>query len=204
MGWTYTHRPAWQSVKDFLKKRQNCDNETARWEVLDIAIVRFRTAYAAIRITSKQTGKSYVFGAVILLNFCKDHYNTGYKDMDESMGPYQCECPERILNLLTPLEAAEYPGSEYGNANAQVWRDACWANIRARQSRIKLKVGMRLLYPDGFRFKNGEVLREFVVIEPRSSVFSHADGCGRYRLTRSIIERCSVVTSEEVNHVDAA
>lgn len=33
-----------------------------------------------------------------------DHMVFGYKDMSETMGPYNYDCPARILDLLTPTD----------------------------------------------------------------------------------------------------
>jgi hypothetical protein len=108
MGWTYFHREKSQSVKDTLMKEFRSD----KWEWLDFAVVKFRTAYAAIR--NKETGE--VFALVCLLGYRKnDYYNFGYKDMDETMGPCESECPQRILKLLTPTD------SEWANQ----WRKRC-------------------------------------------------------------------------------
>ena len=49
----------------------------------------------------------------------KDYYNFAYKDMDESYGPCQCDCPKGILDLLSPTE----------NEYALQWRKACYENI---------------------------------------------------------------------------
>ena len=49
MGWTYTHRGD-TPVKDFLADRINCENDHAKWLLLDIAIVKMRTAYMAVEI----------------------------------------------------------------------------------------------------------------------------------------------------------
>jgi hypothetical protein len=43
MGWTYTHRGD-TPVQDFLTDRINCENDHAKWLLLDIAIVKMRTA----------------------------------------------------------------------------------------------------------------------------------------------------------------
>ena len=48
-----------------------------------------------------------------------EYYNIGYKDMEESEGPYYYNCPERILKLLTPTS----------NEYALRWRKKCWERI---------------------------------------------------------------------------
>lgn len=54
-------------------------------------------------------------GAVILVYlFRQMDGSAGYKDMDESMGPYECGCPERILKKSTCM-----------HENAVEWRARC-------------------------------------------------------------------------------
>jgi len=132
MGWTYTYRGN-TPVKEFLASRVNCENEHAKWQVHGIAIVRMRTAYMAVEIIrrSQETGAldtttREVVALVFLLDYRPNDrdFDTGYKDMDETMGPCESECPERILQLLTPTT------HEY----ALAWRQRCWDNIAQRKS----------------------------------------------------------------------
>jgi hypothetical protein len=132
MGWTYTHRGS-TPVKEFLADHINCENEHAKWVLLDIAIVKMRTAYMAVEIIRRDkvtrqldmaTRKVVAF--VFLLDYrpSDPDYDLGYKDMDESVGPYESECPERILKLLTQTD------HEY----AVQWRQRCWNNIAQKKS----------------------------------------------------------------------
>ena len=132
MGWTYTYRGN-TPMKEFLASRVNCENEHARWQMHGIAIVRMRTAYMAVEIIrrSQETGAweettREVVALVFLLDYRPNDrgFDTGYKDMDETMGPCESECPERILQLLTPTT------HEY----ALAWRQRCWDNIAQRKS----------------------------------------------------------------------
>ena len=132
MGWTYTYRGK-TPVKEFLASRVNCENEHARWQIQDIAIVRMRTAYMAVEIIRRNqetrvldTTTREVVALVFLLDYRPNDrgFDTGYKDMDETMGPCESECPERILQLLTPTT------HEY----ALAWRQRCRVNIAQRKS----------------------------------------------------------------------
>jgi hypothetical protein len=99
MGWTSF--PMHTPVKEWFLDSWN---QTGKHEVLDVAIVKRNTLYAAIKY--KETNE--VFAVVYLLRWSpKSDYNFSYKDMDETVGPYECECPLRILNLLTPT-TSEY------------------------------------------------------------------------------------------------
>lgn len=132
MGWTYTHRGS-TPLKDFLTDQINCENEHGRWLLLDSAIVKIRTAYMAVEIIQRDkatgqldTATRKVVAFVFLLDYRPNEpdYDMGYKDMDESVGPYESECPERILKLLTPTD------HEY----AVQWRQRCWDNIVKKKS----------------------------------------------------------------------
>jgi hypothetical protein len=119
MGWLYTHKSKDESAKDFIASQVHVDNEHASRKAIDIAIVDIRTAYIAYEMIDKASGDRRVVALILLLDYRpKEYHNFGYKDIDETMGPYQCRCPERILKQLTPL----LPGENW----AQEWRDNCW------------------------------------------------------------------------------
>lgn len=151
MGTTCTHKPKGMPVVDFLVSH-GCftwsEDSPFTARVLDSALVNLTEFYAAVEHVDKQTGDRRVWAAVFKITMIRgpkrdrwtrddswDH-NFCYKDMDESMGPYQTNCPERILKLLTPTE------HEY----AVKWREACWAKIEAKKARPKIKPGTCLLY----------------------------------------------------------
>ena len=71
--------------------------------------------YAAVE--TKRTGEEPVVWAAICLTSTDwdDGMNFGYKDMDETMHPYQYNCPKGILDLL----------SETDNESALEWRKMC-------------------------------------------------------------------------------
>lgn len=111
MGWT--SQPMRESVKQWFTELWNKDTH----EVLDVAIVKRNTLYAAIRL---KTGVSanQVFCIVFLLRWSRGYYNFSYKDMSEFSGPNEIECPKRIMKLLTPLDDNSDP-----NGWARGWRD---------------------------------------------------------------------------------
>ena len=78
------------------------------------------TYYAAVNVHDIKENKNQVIAVVALTSTAwKDGMNFGYKSMDETMGPVQCNCPKSILDLLTPIE------SEYANN----WRKKCYKNL---------------------------------------------------------------------------
>ena len=150
MGWTFTHKPRGQSIEGFFKEEFAWKDHPGAG-VIDCVVVKFRTAYLAVRLPSGR-----VIAVVCLLQYRPgDYYNFGYKDIDETMGPGPAECPERILKLLTPLEEHE----KY----AREWRERCWARINARRTRPKLTDGCVIKLKHPVKFANGDELDTFRV-----------------------------------------
>lgn len=129
MGWMFTYKPSSIDAVDYLRERVlDCDNESGTWKTLAASKVG-SVVYAAVERLVKASGDRYVFAAVILTRSSKrdPRHNFGWKDMDESMFPYQADCPERILKLLTPTS----------DENSLSWRQACREKRRHRAERKK-------------------------------------------------------------------
>lgn len=124
MGWIIFNED--RSAKEyFIDKYNNEEN----YELVDIAIKNFRTAYIAV----KDLKKGYTFAMVYLLHRAPKSYdNFGYKDMSEFAGPGETECPKRIIDKLTPIEEIiKIQGldpEEDMYSWAQNWRDASLKN----------------------------------------------------------------------------
>lgn len=136
MGWMHTHKPHGQSMRDFFIAQgvlRWTSSERYDFRVLDTSTVARKAFYAAIEETERETGERKVYALIVLLRWTRgpDDYNLLYKDMDESMGPLEAECPERILKLLTPTE----------NIHAQDWRRRCQEKIDARRAAKAHKPG---------------------------------------------------------------
>ena len=135
MGRTSYHAEHYKNGK--IDRKAECDAyfleglNRGHFDVLKSSMVG-STYYAAIKPLKKSNGKdengNYVYVempkeeqktfAVVFLTSTnmKDYYNFSYKDMSEDMGPYECDCPKSILDLLSPTD------NEYANA----WRKACY------------------------------------------------------------------------------
>lgn len=163
MGWTYTHKPQGQTIRDFLESELWSSD---KFKVLECTVVKMKTAYLAIETT--RDNKREVFAAVCLLNYApKDYHNFGYKDMDESMGPCEAECPEKILNLLTPAESKW----------AIEWRERCRQNIaRAKEVKDRLKPGTVIKFEKPLTFTNGWELDVFTVQDLKKNLFETKSG----------------------------
>lgn len=144
MGWTSYHvEPTYNSkAKKYTVDRKaecdklfNCDMTTlddhkviGKFEVLKSYVVG-STYYAAIKrtkfATETEAETSKVFAVIVLTSVNnKDYHNFAYKDMDETMGPYQYGCPKSILDLLPPTD----------NEYAIAWRNKCYEVLKERKN----------------------------------------------------------------------
>lgn len=164
MGWTYTQKRDGETVREFFEREFGGGGT-----IIDCTVVKMRTAYIAYQ----PKGTDDVVAIVCLLDYRpNDWLNFGYKDMDETMGPYECECPERILKLLTPTD------HEY----ALGWRERCWARIHERAEKPKLTDGCTVRFAQPIKFTDGRTLDTFKV-EKHGRTVRFLNGYTRYRLS---------------------
>ena len=191
MGWMYMHKKTRMSVKEFFEEKFNfkCAKTGASGRVLDCAVVNLRTAYIAYETVSAG-GRRDVMGIVCLLGYNPHGYhNFGYKDIDESMCPSKCDCPERILNLLTPTDAPW----------AQEWRQRCRENLERRKKRVPLRNGAMIMFDEPIGFSDGTRLAQFWVMDAKKGYFSNVCNGRRYKVGRQTIRNrpWKVVTEKE-------
>ena len=165
MGWIYTRREDGESVAAFFRRRF-ADGEE---RVLDVAVVKMRTAYMAYR-----DGDGRVSAVVCYLNY-RPHdplYNFGYKAVDEFAGGGRYDCPERILRLLTPLpESTPGEPEPEGIANARAWRAACWRRLQLRRLQPRVRHGDTIVFDEPITFSDGTELDTFRVVRgPRGGL----------------------------------
>lgn len=80
------------------------------------------TCYVACRVQNFETGKDVTFGVVILTKSYMENGQRwwGYKDVEESSGPYHTQAPKSLIAKLDPTD----------NEYALKWREACLARTR--------------------------------------------------------------------------
>lgn len=191
MGWLYTHKDKRTSVAEFFKDRWNTDNETDKCEVIDCAVVKFKTAYMAIRHTRKATGQTVVYAVVALLGYdSKSSWNNfGYKDIGETSGPCEAQCPERILNLLSPVPVIEEFFGRKEPSYAQDWRDECLKNIEAsRSARNFFTVGCVYEAEKPIRMSNATEVSKLEVIQSKPLRFKSLEHGYRFKLSRDLVK----------------
>lgn len=153
MGWLYMHRnPRFDgTVTDYFKRQFEYEGSHCR--LIDGALVARTEFYGAVEYIDDEgfRPKGAVSAIVCLVKFCRGEYNFGYKDMDETMGPYVYRCPKRILDKLTPTD----------DKNANEWRAAC----RERIAKPKPKKGDTVRFAKAITFNNGAEADTFKYIE---------------------------------------
>ena len=160
MGWLFMQRLGiHKGPKDYLDAQFTYTNDQSQLRILRSTLVNRRVYYAAAeRILNAESTRS-VFAIVCLVKWApraRDGYIFGYKDMDESVGPCERDCPAGILDLLTPTE---YP-------YAIKWREECRANLAVRAIQAKKpkpKLGQNLILAEPMGFTDGQKLNRFRV-----------------------------------------
>lgn len=178
MGWTYTRREKGCSHKDWFQKHVYGDAAT----VLDVAAKR-GVAYAAVLIAQGDRDPLVIADAISFRWApASADFNFGYKVAPESMGPVSRDCPERILDLLSPLDRIWEPDTnEY--EWAKEWRQACRAKIEHRKRRPKVCKGDVIEFPQALDYGRWGKHRRFEITNLRRNFARPLGrGPGNYRL----------------------
>lgn len=198
MGWLYMPRssmgghasPKAYLDDQFTYQRPGEDGTTRGLEVLASSCPGNRVYYAAVQImTDGAPGE--VFAVICLIRWNprdKEGMVFGYKDMDETVGPYETDCPARILDLLTPTD----------RPYALAWRERCRANL-ALKARV-LRDGDRIRFDTAMTFTDGHEAQEFIVRKSgrKVSLRDPATG-GGYRVSRLMERAWSLVPETRVH-----
>jgi hypothetical protein len=152
MGWTSYHRDKGETHAEHFAKELNPNSE-----ILESAS-KGGTFYAAVR--NKETGE--VWALVILFRWApRSYFNFTTKWMDETVGPCESECPEKILQLLTPTD------SQWANE----WRERCRKNleraVETRKQRKQVTVGSIIRTTTTLNFKNHGAAQEFKLLDAK-------------------------------------
>jgi hypothetical protein len=200
MGWLYKH----DSVDDpvaYLTDQYNHDGEHRTYRVLAAARVA-NTVYMAVKITEKAIGNSYVLAAVILISNTRKH-GFGYKDMDETMGPGECACPDRIMRLLSPIE--DIPNPSY----AAEWRARVAAHKKAvaelRTKRASLRPGSIVTLEREVSFRDGTKATAFRMrfVRRKTPVFEPIDRPGYWCRLRAASLAAATITYADATATSA-
>lgn len=181
MGWLNMQTLGGHSgPRQYLDAQFTHENNGSRAQVLRSSLVKMRTWYAAVEVHRPDRPREVVCVVCLVRYNPRDRegYVFGYKDMDETMGPCEADCPAAILDLLTPTD----------NEHANTWRARCRANLAARAAKPKLRHGQIVSFEQPLRFTDGSSFERMqVVIEPsrpRAVRFRPVGGYGLYRIGR--------------------
>lgn len=179
MGWLFMRSlGGFSGPRQYLDAQFTHERPGERARVLRSALLAVRTYYAAVEIV-RASGQREVTAIVCLIRYNprdREGYIFGYKDMDESVGPCESDCPVGILDLLTPTT----------HPYALAWRERCRANAARRTARPTLRDGQIVLFDRPITFADGARHdRLKVAIDPHRSrrlCFRAPDGSGLYRI----------------------
>mgnify|MGYP001240230010 CR=1 FL=1 len=180
MGWTALRREKGYSHKEWFQENVYGDGA----KILDLAAKR-GVAYAAVLCQPKDGGEPYVTADVILYRWMPHpfvEHNFSYKHMNETMHPAEAECPQRILDLLSPVEAFAEPGS-VRHDYASAWREQCREYLERRKRRPNVQKGAVIEFKEGFYYgKKHGVINRFRVIDLRRNLGMTPGRLDIYRL----------------------
>lgn len=198
MGWLYMPRSSMgghASAKAYLDAqftydRPHDDGSSHGLKVLASSCPGNRVYYAATQVLTNGIAGE-VFAIVCLVRWNprdKEGHVFGYKDMEESMGPCEDDCPAHILDLLTPTESE----------NALDWRRRCTENLKRRARTIE--DGDRIKLAAALTFTDGYVGDEFIAEKRgRKLSFRAPEGYCRYRISRFMDLAWEVVPRTKVH-----
>lgn len=134
MGWTSYNAEFYKNGK--VDRKAEMDNRWTQEEsekypklrVLKSSMVG-NIYYAAIEISRGGKVEEVFATTAITSTNMKDYYNFSYKDLDETMGGCNYDCPVGILNLLTPTQ----------NEYALQWRAECLKQRKKKKEKEDLR-----------------------------------------------------------------
>jgi hypothetical protein len=183
MGWTWTNKGR-ESVKEFF---------TREWpdiEIVECAVVNLRVAYMALRYTDKSKPQDVWAGILMLGYNARDpYYNFGWKDMDETQGPGFHDCPEKVLDALTPVPSR---WSERTQNTAKEWRNKCRQQLAEKKNRPSIRKGSIVQLPEKVRFTNGWYEDTFKITNGRRLTARGINTSAHYKLNRRILRNATV------------
>lgn len=185
MGWLYMRSLAgYATPKPYLDAQFTYDRDTGCSRVIASSLVGRRTYYAAVEWIPAASRAREVWGLVCLVRHNprdREGLVFGYKDMSESMGPCESECPARILDLLTATE----------NTYALAWRERCRSALaRKAQNAAKPtpKPGDVVVLAEPLRFSDGRTFSCFEAVawpgRRRGGIVYRSELGGLYRIPK--------------------
>ena len=192
MGWLFMsrhHMRGFHSPKAYLDDQLTSAPDPARGRTQGYRVLKSVWSgseyYAAIEYYDDAGHVEPAFAVICLVRWnpksaSGEHF--GYKDMDESAGPCEANCPASVLDLLGP------PRNEY----AAEWRQRCRQRLSLLR-RPKPEVGDLLIFAEDIHFGDVHSGRRFRMIDHgRRALFRGVDG-GLYQIRRYMERNWSLI-----------
>ena len=181
MGWSFGYGDSKEDV--IADRTKTCENEHGIWKTIKYS-VRGNVIYSVREVTNKKSGEVSRFIAVDLLGN-PDRSGWGYKDLDESCGPYYFDCPVSYFKLAGPPV----------NETAAEWREAVIAAAAEKKRKRNEAKALRAVIEPGTKVSiheavtcRGVKLREGVVAYWKGNSVVVRTCVGLVRLKAAYIE----------------
>ena len=180
MGWLFmSSLDGHTGPREYLDAQFTFDRPDRSVRVLRSALLSIKTYYGALEVI-KVGQPRRVCAIVCLVRYSpRDRRGDlfGYKDMDETMGPYEARCPAAILDLLTPTDSVQ----------ANEWRERCRAALAGRVGKPKLRDGATIVFAQPIAFTDGRSFERLTVSidprQPRAVRFRSSGSSALYRIS---------------------
>jgi hypothetical protein len=174
MGWTFSHKSNEEKPADYLARTcltwNSLPEDQRPMEVgrsgksgVVVFAVRFPAPHVAACPGMEAThvpaeDGSITLAMLFLTRAARDHYNFGYKDMDETMGPCETGASKGLLAMLSPLQEGERA------TYAREWRKECAEAVEMKsRGRVALKNGAKVHLAEPVTFADGMKRQDFTV-----------------------------------------
>lgn len=147
-------------------------------KMANVALSELGQDYSVLKHVTKRTSGEWqyalyaavqrgdeIFGLVVLMHRNPSpsvYWNFHYKYVDETMGPYEDECPREVFDLLTPTD----------NEHANDWRGRVRLNLE-RPKEAPLKAGVAVHFEPSLFFSDKVECSDFTFV--RRNLFRRND-----------------------------
>lgn len=166
MGWLFYNKP--KGIKAVDSIIDHCGEEFKKKIVASSAtrnavflVAEFHEPESDVYVPDAN-GNIRVLLVYAIKSVPKDYYNFGYKDMEETMGPYGCPAPLSIIEKCSDLKPL-IGDPEYSSLKSAITYRAESARHAAQKARKRsLKPGNKVILPEP-RFFGGISCQRFTV-----------------------------------------
>ena len=191
MGWTFFHKPVGKKAVDAIlgefgaESAKNIVASSATREAVFI-VKQFHEPDSTVYVPDAD-GNIRVLLVFAIKSVPKDDYNFGYKDMEETMGPYGCPAPMSIIAQCSELQDPIGPQPQWSSlTSARNYRANSAAHAARNAVKRKLKPGDKVTLAKPMKFGGIEQQRFTVEVcrvrgrKGKSTVFRSESGmlCG--------------------------